>query len=747
MYERNDLRTRGVETWVQTQKVEKEMSDEEDRHKDETEKVKKEVRGVEPWSQKALEKETSDKKASHKEEIKKVEENRKKGRKKKLKKVRKKLEKAQKAQIIQHPHAKEIARKVQIQAEMCIRLMKALRVKKKNVGLELPQFQYKDVGVGCIKTNGKYTATKHQEAVSSEEVEVKEDKQITFPAQETIEKEDEGRLKEKEEVEKLKKDEKKMSGDEVRCSREAEKAKKEIEKKEVNHSERSEEECKKLGHQARPKVPMADKGMIHARYKIKHKVVKCQEERRVDKHSAETQQIASMEYSVPAPMKFGMIIRGLNLAETQVHITGSRHGIRAVDLKEQTVEVSKASTNTDRVLPKTYKNWNEDNATESPALVKENHGEESSDETGVTQTEKLSEEKLSHIGATRGGTVTRDIMKVCSGKLVPSFQRLCSSALECLLEDYTSLTASKTSQRLFLTETVKQGRKGCSMEACGGKLMSILQGLCLGELECSVKDYSALTISKISQKPFLAEAVEKHGEVTDFFNPGRGFAFIAYSTAEEAQACIKAMDNTEVGGRSIQMNIARPKGEKPAPGTGGKRQEAPEGCKLLVHGITQETDSDDEDAKPAAKTAIPAKPAAKPAATKESSSDEDSSDGEEAPASKKTAPASVAKKVAAKEESSSDNDSSDEEEEKPATKPAAKAATAKEESSDDADSDSEDEKPAPKTEKPAAKSAKKEESSDDSSDESSDEEEELTAKKAKKPAPAEPMDEDDGLYE
>jgi len=86
-------------------------------------------------------------------------------------------------------------------------------------------------------------------------------------------------------------------------------------------------------------------------------------------------------------------------------------------------------------------------------------------------------------------------------------------------------------------------------------------------------------------------AVEKHGEVTDFFNPGRGFGFITFSTNEEAQACIAAMDNTEVAGRTIQMNIARPKGEKPAPGTGGKRQEAAPGCKLFVHGITQETDN------------------------------------------------------------------------------------------------------------------------------------------------------------
>ena len=40
--------------------------------------------------------------------------------------------------------------------------------------------------------------------------------------------------------------------------------------------------------------------------------------------------------------------------------------------------------------------------------------------------------------------------------------------------------------------------------------------------------------------------VEKYGEVTDFFNPGRGFAFITFSTNDEAQACIKGMDNTEV---------------------------------------------------------------------------------------------------------------------------------------------------------------------------------------------------------
>ena len=71
------------------------------------------------------------------------------------------------------------------------------------------------------------------------------------------------------------------------------------------------------------------------------------------------------------------------------------------------------------------------------------------------------------------------------------------------------------------------------------------------------------------------EAVEKHGTVEDFFNPGRGFAFLTFSTADEAYACINVMDNTEVAGKLLQMNIAKPKAEKPR------------GCKLFVHGVSQ----------------------------------------------------------------------------------------------------------------------------------------------------------------
>merc|ERR1719323_1024533 len=113
-------------------------------------------------------------------------------------------------------------------------------------------------------------------------------------------------------------------------------------------------------------------------------------------------------------------------------------------------------------------------------------------------------------------------------------------------------------------------------------------------------------VSEESQYEDFQEAVEKFGEVTDFFNPGRGFAFVTFSTNEEAQACIAAMDNTEVAGRTIQMNIARPKGDRGGDrggrgagrgrgggGGGGGRDAAAEGLKLFVHNVSEDTSNED----------------------------------------------------------------------------------------------------------------------------------------------------------
>ncbi|OGL71577.1 RNA-binding protein [Candidatus Uhrbacteria bacterium RIFCSPHIGHO2_02_FULL_53_13] len=59
-----------------------------------------------------------------------------------------------------------------------------------------------------------------------------------------------------------------------------------------------------------------------------------------------------------------------------------------------------------------------------------------------------------------------------------------------------------------------------------------------------------------------------HGEVTSarvvtdkFTGKSRGFGFVEYATDEQAQAAIDAMDGTEVDGRTINVNVARPKAE------------------------------------------------------------------------------------------------------------------------------------------------------------------------------------------
>ncbi|MFZ1728581.1 MAG: RNA-binding protein [Bacteroidota bacterium] len=43
----------------------------------------------------------------------------------------------------------------------------------------------------------------------------------------------------------------------------------------------------------------------------------------------------------------------------------------------------------------------------------------------------------------------------------------------------------------------------------------------------------------------------------------KGFGFVEMPNDEEGAAAIKALDNTEIGGRSIKVNEARPRTETP----------------------------------------------------------------------------------------------------------------------------------------------------------------------------------------
>ena len=76
----------------------------------------------------------------------------------------------------------------------------------------------------------------------------------------------------------------------------------------------------------------------------------------------------------------------------------------------------------------------------------------------------------------------------------------------------------------------------------------------------------------------LQEAFSAFGTVTEatvmmdkFTGKSRGFAFVTMSTAEEAEAAAREMDNKEIDGRPVRVNIARPREERPAGGGGGYR--------------------------------------------------------------------------------------------------------------------------------------------------------------------------------
>ena len=68
----------------------------------------------------------------------------------------------------------------------------------------------------------------------------------------------------------------------------------------------------------------------------------------------------------------------------------------------------------------------------------------------------------------------------------------------------------------------------------------------------------------------LQDLFEEYGTVTEVSlvndrvtGRSRGFAFVTFSNAAEGQAAITALEGKEFGGRSLTVNEARPKGDRP----------------------------------------------------------------------------------------------------------------------------------------------------------------------------------------
>jgi RNA recognition motif-containing protein len=78
-------------------------------------------------------------------------------------------------------------------------------------------------------------------------------------------------------------------------------------------------------------------------------------------------------------------------------------------------------------------------------------------------------------------------------------------------------------------------------------------------------------------EPRLSELFAPHGKVesarviTDkFTGRSRGFGFVEMETDEEAEAAIAALDGTELEGRTLTVNKARPQESRPRSGRGDR---------------------------------------------------------------------------------------------------------------------------------------------------------------------------------
>ena len=63
--------------------------------------------------------------------------------------------------------------------------------------------------------------------------------------------------------------------------------------------------------------------------------------------------------------------------------------------------------------------------------------------------------------------------------------------------------------------------------------------------------------------------VETAKVITDKFSgSSRGFGFVEMSTQQEAEKAIEALNGTELEGRTLTVNIAKPRGDRPRGGGG-----------------------------------------------------------------------------------------------------------------------------------------------------------------------------------
>ena len=77
----------------------------------------------------------------------------------------------------------------------------------------------------------------------------------------------------------------------------------------------------------------------------------------------------------------------------------------------------------------------------------------------------------------------------------------------------------------------------------------------------------------------LQDAFAAHGTVSEtnlmmdrVSGRPRGFAFVTMASAEEAQKAIDALNGSQLDGRTLTVNVAKPREERSGGGGGGRRE-------------------------------------------------------------------------------------------------------------------------------------------------------------------------------
>jgi cold-inducible RNA-binding protein len=97
-----------------------------------------------------------------------------------------------------------------------------------------------------------------------------------------------------------------------------------------------------------------------------------------------------------------------------------------------------------------------------------------------------------------------------------------------------------------------------------------------------MSNQSRLFVGNLSYRTLendLQEYFSQAGVVTSvnimfdkFTGKSRGFAFVEFSTAEEANKAVEMFHNKDFQGRALTVNVARPREERPPMSEGGGRE-------------------------------------------------------------------------------------------------------------------------------------------------------------------------------